>query len=81
VNATSEYSQQGWCGVCLCGLGKGWLRGGVREEGGGGAHRWAEAQRRVPAVRRLYPVFTLYLSYLKPNPRDYVCMGTAFVLA
>ena len=29
VNATSEDSQQGWCGVCLCGLGKGWLCGGV----------------------------------------------------
>jgi hypothetical protein len=54
---------------------------GAGGRGGGGAHRWAEAQRRVPAVRRLYPVFTLYLSYLKPNPRDYVCMGTAFVLA
>jgi hypothetical protein len=27
VDATREYSQQGWCGVCLCGLGKGWLRG------------------------------------------------------
>ena len=25
ANATSEDSQQGWCGVCLCGLGKGWL--------------------------------------------------------
>ena len=32
VDATSEYSQQGWCGVCLCVLGKGWLCGGVREQ-------------------------------------------------
>ena len=28
VNATSEYSQQGVCGVWLCGLGKGYLCGG-----------------------------------------------------
>ena len=33
MNATSEDSQQGWCGY-VCGLGKGWLCGGMREEGG-----------------------------------------------
>ena len=45
VNATSEDSQQGWCG-CLCGLEKGWLCGSVRQERGGALGR--EAERRVP---------------------------------
>ena len=49
VNATSEDSQQGWCG-CLCGLEKGWLCGSVRQERGGPLGR--EAERRVPRRRR-----------------------------
>ena len=59
VNAKSEYSQQGWCGVCLCGLGKGWLRGGVREEGGGRSPLGrgpAARSRRPPSLPCVYPV-------------------------